>query len=333
MDEYLAALNALEDGILIVNSDDRAVFLNQALCEALSLEPAPASLPLVNGKKRSDIMSDRNSHIKLRYTKSLPDQLTMEVYSLRDNADSAELAQLRDRLMSRISHEVKTPLTSVLGFAYMMQSKPDAPQEKREKWASFIYSKSESLNRLVENILDFDALHDGRLTLTRRPTDLRELIQNVISELAEAMPEHHVDLVLPDHAILLEIDVDRMFTVLYNLISQALKVTPTDQVVKVEMRESNEGIEVAVTDRGPGLDEEQQKHIFDPFSAEPGSNYQPGKGLWLPLAKALIESHDGKMWFESTPAIGNTFHFTIPYSTDSDATAEPSRAQNPAGRD
>jgi signal transduction histidine kinase len=227
-------------------------------------------------------------------------------------ATPAVLAEKRDQLMSRVSHEVKTPLTSILGFAHMLMTKPDAPIEKRQKWANFIHSKSQQLSRLIDNMLDLSEMQTGQQTINPRPTDLSTLISEAIAEMEALAPTRAIEVIIPNGVSELNIDTDRISQVIVNLLTNAHNVTPEGQPIKLEVRDRNDVVEVAVTDHGPILPPEMRENIFEPFSAEPGSGPQPGKGLWLPLAKKIIEAHGGRCWLEPAPPHGSIFIFSLP---------------------
>jgi signal transduction histidine kinase len=222
------------------------------------------------------------------------------------------LAHARDEFMSRVSHEFKTPLTAVLGFAHMMVTRPDAPVEKRQKWAFFIESKSEQLNRLVDNMLDLSDLQAGYLVLKKSNADISALIHRAVEEMEAIAPERRFQLDIPADLPEVNLDADRISQVILNMLSNAHNSSPDDQSVEVSVRSSDDQLEMRVVDHGVSLDPIDRERVFEPFSAEPGAGYQPGKGLWLPLARTLIEAHGGHLWIEPTPDHGSTFVFSLP---------------------
>src|SRR5258708_3210271 len=225
---------------------------------------------------------------------------------------SETLAHERDELMSRVSHEIKTPLTAVLGFAHMMVSHPDAPLEKRQKWAAFIESKSEQLNRLVDNMLDLSDLQAGHLVLNKRRASLGIMIRDAVESMEAIAPDRAFKLDVSKELPEISVDVDRIAQVILNMLSNALKLSPEGQPVEVTLRHQKDQQEVRVVDHGNGLEPDEREYVFEAFSAEPGAGYQPGKGLWLPLARALIEAHGGRMWIEPTADHGSTFILALP---------------------
>jgi signal transduction histidine kinase len=229
-----------------------------------------------------------------------------------NQATPANLAEKRDQLMSRLSHEVKTPLTSILGFAHMLVTKPDAPVEKRQKWANFIHSKSQQLGRLIDNMLDLSDMQTGQLTVDKRPTNLSTLIDDAVAEIEGIAPTRVIEATVPAELPELDIDADRVEQVIVNLLTNAHNLTPEGQSIELEVRDRSDAVEVAVIDHGPTVPPETRENVFEPFSAEPGSGHQPGKGLWLPLARSIIEAHGGRLWLESAPPQGSIFIFSLP---------------------
>ena len=229
----------------------------------------------------------------------------------REQPTPDEITYLRDELMSHIAHEVKTPLTSILGFAHMMMSHPDAPVEKREKWARFIHTKSELLTRLVDNMLDLARLQSNELPLHLRLVDLGEMLRDAVEEVAITAPGRVIEIDIPADLPSVMVDADQMSRVLVNLLVYAHNASPPDQLIRATIRVNGDALQVGVTDYGRAIALEEQNHIFEPFSAEPGGGVQPGKGLWLPLARTYVEAIGGHMWFDVTPG-GNTFYFSLP---------------------
>src|SRR5262249_24933031 len=150
--------NALEEAIVVTDQESRIKYLNRAMQQALNIDLENAlGRPIA---ELTDQIKQSTSLVRL-YSKSIfiadGNQIgQLEVFGKAEPTRTGpqEIQQLRDTLMSRISHEAKTPLTSILGFAHMLQNHPDASEEKRQKWADFIRNKSELLTRLIDNILD-----------------------------------------------------------------------------------------------------------------------------------------------------------------------------------
>ncbi len=230
------------------------------------------------------------------------------------STNDEEIQWMRDRLLSRVSHEIKTPLTSILGFAHMMATRPDAPVDKRQKWANFIRSKSELLTRLVDDMLDLSKLQTGRFQMNQQPVELNTVIQDVVEEMAITAPHRQFDLDIPDDLPPVSIDAERINQALLNLLSNAHNFSPPETPIKIQARDEGKQIAISITDHGPAVVPDEQAYVFEPFSSEPGEGHQSGRGLGLSIAQRIIQTHNGQLWVDNYSEEGNTFKLTLPKS-------------------
>jgi signal transduction histidine kinase len=176
--------------------------------------------------------------------------------------------------------------------------------------------QSERLSRLVDQLLDLSQLESGAVPLAREPIELAPLVQRVAGDVTASRPERTVEVrseVAPDLP-LLDADPERLHQVLFNLLDNAYRFTPSGGVVTVRAARENGALRVSVQDTGPGIPAEQLPLVFERFyRADPSrSREDGGTGIGLAIARSVVEAHGGKIWAESTVGKGSTFSFVLP---------------------
>ncbi|MFC1926439.1 ATP-binding protein [Chloroflexota bacterium] len=228
-----------------------------------------------------------------------------------------KLEQMKSSLLVTISHQLKTPLTSIRVVTDLMV-------EEEEKNPSPVYSESvrilsigvDALQRLINEVLDLAKMQTATLALHRYTEDIIELIRDVAALVGTMLErkEQTLELDLPNHLPLVLIDQQRMHQVLINLVENAIKFTPRGGHMIVRAREVEDAcLIVEVEDTGPGIPENEQQNIFKAYYQVPSATgYEQGSGLGLAIAKSLIELHGGKIWIKSEVGKGSIFSFSIP---------------------
>ncbi|HEY3403409.1 MAG TPA: ATP-binding protein [Ohtaekwangia sp.] len=229
----------------------------------------------------------------------------------RDEAE--ELSQVKQRFLANMSHEIRTPLQSILGFAEQLKFTSGRNSEA----ADAIYSSSEHLLHIVNEVLDYSRLSSGNFTLAQEPFALYDLIDEIDAAIRVQAEKKKLSFLLDITAaedINLIGDSFRIRQILYNLLGNAVKFTPKGFVrltVKTEEEENNSiALTFEITDTGIGIKPEDLKKIFNQFeqaSALIAQHYGGGSGLGLTIAKSLIEAQDGSLDVTSETGIGSTF--------------------------
>jgi signal transduction histidine kinase len=256
-------------------------------------------------------------------------QLEIEA-SQRDQLD-----RLKDDFVLTASHELRSPLTSVQGFAELLMLERDSLTPKQVETVEIILDNCRHLVRLLNDLLDLARSDAGRLGLRLAPTELAPLIEDAVRLMraqTEAASQTLTERIEPDLPVI-EAEPDRVRQVLVNLITNAHEYSPVGASIVVAAHGYGGGVEVAVTDNGPGIPAQQLEHIFERFTRGDAGLTQRvgGTGLGLAISKSLVELHGGTIEVDSTPGEGSTFGFRLPVrppanSVDRDeATAEPSR--------
>ena len=226
--------------------------------------------------------------------------------------------ELRKNLMADVAHELRTPLSVLQGN---LQAILDDvyPLEKAE--ISRLYDQTRLLSRLVEDLRELALADAGKLHMNLQPTDLYRVLQNTRDHVAPAAEQSGVHLTVQAADVpVVQADPDRVAQVLHNLLANALRYTPAGGSITVSASATNDGVEVAVADTGEGIAPEALAHIFDRFwradrSRSHDEHWTGGSGLGLSIAQSLVRAQGGRIWAESTPGKGSTFHFTLPFST------------------
>lgn len=225
------------------------------------------------------------------------------------------LEALQATFVSAVSHELRTPLTCIKTSVDMLDDAEakDIP-EVRQELLQTITHHTGRLEALVEDLLDATRLEAGQLILSLQPTDLRLLIERTLKAFMPLMEkkEQVVGLELPRTMEPVPLDRHRIEQILTNLISNAHKFTPKRGHIRVALTEAEEYLELTVNDDGPGIPLDDRERIFDKFYVVADGRGLAGIGLGLYITRQLVELHGGRIWVESAPGKGSTFHVTIP---------------------
>jgi signal transduction histidine kinase len=228
------------------------------------------------------------------------------------NEQLRESERVKSELVSIVSHEVRTPLASVLGFTSLLLQH-DFDEESRRRYLGIIDSQARRLAELVEDFLDARRLEEGRLELRYESIDLSELIQKKIELFSGQSAAHEFAVDLPDEALMVEADPRRLKQVLANLLSNAIKYSPDGGVVRVSGKTEGRSVVVSVQDDGIGIQDKHRSLVFTKFfRGDAGARGITGTGLGLVVSREIVEAHGGEMGFASSPGKGSTFWFRLP---------------------
>jgi signal transduction histidine kinase len=225
-------------------------------------------------------------------------------------AELQEIDRYKGELIATISHELKTPLTSIIGHTELLEelaTEVDSVQA--------ISRNAQRLNRLIENLLNYSRIQDRREHV-RRPIDLTRLCENSLDLLAVQAEQGNLRLELtgPPTPVVVHGDPEELARIIDNILSNAVKYTPTGGRVDVAVSAADGWAEVACTDTGLGISEVDQGHLFSAFhrSSNPDALSIPGTGLGLAISRRIAEMHGGEILVESTLGEGSTFRVRLP---------------------
>ena len=226
-----------------------------------------------------------------------------------------EVGRLKDEFVALVTHDLRTPLTSIRGYADALLSFDARLSEaERQRFAAVILRESKRMSRMVDDFLDLSRLETGAVPLRRQPVDLRAVAERVVETLHGYGPSVRFELDFPAGLPRPLADAEQLERVLTNLGSNAVKYSPADGTVRLRARRLTDCIEVAVLDQGPGVPPEARARLFEKFfrAADAVAERTKGTGLGLAAAQAIVAAHGGAIRCEEAPGGGSAFVFTLP---------------------
>jgi signal transduction histidine kinase len=336
-DVTLDALDLLPEAVVVVDRGLVVTHVNDRAAALLGLHPdgvgAPlaavldltddagnACLPVDPGRLPGTRLAERVLRVELGDGRRRPvavagrvlddgrTVLTFRSAGRRERVDAA-----RSDLVATVSHEIRSPLTSVKGFTKTMLSKWDrySDEQKRTMLAT-INADADRVTRLLRELLDVSRIDAGRVQVHAQRVDVAALLAGVADRAGHRPEGTGRDLVLEVPADLPRVwaDPDKVEQIVTNLVENALKYAPASQV-RVTARSDDDVVHLAVADDGPGIPADQTRRIFEKFGRG-RDNRRSGTGLGLFITRGLAEAMHGRVWCESTPGVGSTFHVELP---------------------
>ena len=333
-DNLVSIMEAMEDGIYIANRQYGIEYTNPALRKEFGA---------VKGKKCYEYFHDRNEPCpwcrndevfagktvrwewyspKNQRTYDLmdsplknPDGRISKLEIFRDITERKRLDQLKDEFISLVSHEIRSPLTVVIGAVSTALTEGEhlSPEETRQLLQD-ASGEAESLSHLLGNLLELSRAQADRLSLYIEPVRVENAIQDVVEKTKRQYPTHQFATKWPKKLPCVPADQLRVERILYNLLENAVKYSPQGSEVRIFVKPEKERLVIGVSDRGIGISAEDQAKIFGLFQRLEDSAAAGVKGLGLGLlvCRRLVEAHGGRIWLESEPGQGTTFFFTLP---------------------
>jgi len=231
-----------------------------------------------------------------------------------------ELDRLKDEFVLTASHELRSPLTSVQGFAELLMLDKDSLTPRQRETVEIILDNCRHLVRLLNDLLDLARSDAGRLSIRPQPTEVAPLVEDVVRTMraqTEASSQSLTEQVEPGLP-LINVEADRIRQILVNLLTNAHEYTPEGASIGVTARTVGAEVEISVSDNGPGIPPDQLERIFERFTRGDAGLTQRvgGTGLGLAISKSLVELHGGSIRAESTVGQGSTFHLRLPVATE-----------------
>jgi signal transduction histidine kinase/DNA-binding response OmpR family regulator len=256
-------------------------------------------------------------------------------------SESVEAARAANRaksdFLASMSHELRTPLSAILGFSDLMRHEPAVDESVTVplEWVEHVHRGGEHLLALVNDVLDLSKVEAGRMELRYESYDLASAIAELVNGVRPLADRKDLTLVVDAAPLTLVADRGRIRQVLYNLVSNAIKFTPSGGRVTISAAEAADGVRLTVADTGVGIAPEELPLIFDEFKQVGlAKDREGGTGLGLALAQRLVQAHGGSLEVESTVGAGTTFTVILPRRSEAAGrTAASSRAATSATAD
>ncbi len=338
-------IDLLPDAVIHVDASRRIIAVNAAACDMLGYDPEQ-----LEGQDAVDLLDPRTPDgrpawpegwhpgSRLRSVHSLPEQeiifsksdatlaraLVTGSYQRRSDGGLAGIvlvgreASTRAHrvtsgieIVSTVSHELRSPLTSVKGYTSLLLSRWERiGDEQKKEMLEQVMHDADRIHRLITELLDISRLETGRLVLRRQMVDIRSLIHSVIGKVRFPYPGIEAGVHFPEDFPEVYADPDKLEQVLTNLVENACKyASPVDMRITGEVHASHAS--VSVSDRGEGIPEEDLPKVFTKFfRRELGRPTGSGLGLWI--SRGLVEAHGGRLTATSVVGEGSTFRFTLP---------------------
>ncbi|MDD4904058.1 MAG: ATP-binding protein [Candidatus Bipolaricaulis sp.] len=226
-----------------------------------------------------------------------------------DNLRRSE--RLRETMTADIAHELRTPVTIIQGT---LEAVLDGIYEPTAQTIAPIYEETLHLGRLIDDLRDLALAEAGELRLARETIDVGQLVRQVVEAVVPSRDDApRVDVVVGEGLLPIPVDPKRIRQVIANLLSNALRYTPTDGRIEISVEPAEGGVEVHVADTGPGISAEDLPHLFERFyRGDPARNRSGGSGLGLAIARQWVEAHGGRIWAENNRTGGARFTFRLP---------------------
>ena len=252
---------------------------------------------------------------------ALAEQIAYRASVAIDNAQlyqqSETAVRLRDQFLTIASHELKTPLTSLVGYAELLEQRASEANnfDERDRRAIHIIAQQTArLEKMIDTMLDVSRIEHGRISIAREPLDLNTLATQVTGQMRLLLKRHVLDLRLADEPVEIDGDEMRLGQVLQNLIQNAIKYSPLGGTISVEVRRTSDQALVSVSDQGIGIPAEALPHLFTRFYRAPNAEawHISGMGIGLYIAQEIIRLHEGEIQVTSEEGKGSTFTLSLP---------------------
>ena len=347
-----AILEAVADGVLVTDSNNEITFMNSSAERIMDLKGGQMTGQALDnfvglfGKAAQAWMQtihtwsdDPSTH---QPGDTYAEQLTLEtgrvvlvhlapviwrneflgtVSIFRDITHEVEVDRLKSEFVATVSHELRTPMTSIKGYVdILLMGAAGALNENQTHFLDIVRSNTDRLSVLVNDLLDISRIEAGRVSLALQPLDLREVADDVVSDVLRRSSEENKPMGLtldaPPDLPRINGDLERVRQILANLVDNAYHYTPENGQITIHMQLVDGSVQVDVKDNGIGIDSVDSERIFERFfrGEHPMVLATPGTGLGLAIVKQLVTMHKGRIWMASKgiPGEGSMFSFTLP---------------------
>jgi two-component system phosphate regulon sensor histidine kinase PhoR len=347
INEISAVKNRLEallentvNGIIMIDDQSRIAYINPAGMALLGLEQNPLGGNVIEAIKSYDLLE------MIDKVKSEADPLckSIQVYQadekhievnvvpinegkregamsilivMNDITETRRLEKVRKDFVANVSHELKTPVATISGFAETLLSEGDENAEHVEEFSTVIFKEAQRMKKLINDLLELSRLESGKVSLNIQPLDMISLIKESIAlvKMRNPIAKARIEFNEPGEELQFDGDPDSITHILENLLDNALNYSNDGGLITVNLeRYGKKGVRVSVRDEGEGIPEAELPRIFERFYRvdKARSRKTGGTGLGLAIAKHLVENHGGTLEVESYPGKGSIFSFALP---------------------
>ena len=331
-----AILGSMIEGVAVISPQERVVFSNRAFSQILGLDTIPIEgRPLVEVVRQSDLLSvikrvlveheQVSSEVVVGTVRQRSFAVTAApvratgpsgaVLVLHDISELRRLERVRQDFVANVSHEFRTPLTAIQGFAETLLSGALEDPANRQHFVEIIRSQAARLARLTEDLLKLSRIEAGKLELEFRPVSVYQLVQSCVetARFKASRKELIIDVLLPEGLPSVRGDSNGLHEVLQNLLDNAVQYTPDGGRIEVSASSDAGEVIITVSDTGIGIPQAEQERIFERFYRVDAARSREagGTGLGLSIARHIVEAHGGRLWVGSAVGEGSRFQFSV----------------------
>jgi two-component system, OmpR family, phosphate regulon sensor histidine kinase PhoR len=326
-----AILSSMVEGVLVVDGQGRLQLVNEAARRLLKLEREATGRPYLEALRhpaiseqigrtlRGDPADTLELNLALDRSRTLVARVAPVVTDgrgavlvLHDVTDLKAADQIRRDFVANVSHELRTPLTAIKGYAEALLDEAEE-DEAQHRFLDIIHRHATRMERLVKDLLRLARLDAGQEAVEYAPCDVHALAASVAADFEAVVRDKRqfVAIDVPPEARRLVADPAKLHDILRNLVENAVNYTPEEGLIELHARVSGEVYEIAVSDTGPGLPEQDLTRVFERFYRVDKSRSRPGTGLGLAIVKHLVELHGGTVVAANRPQGGAVFTVTL----------------------
>lgn len=234
-----------------------------------------------------------------------------EIRKLKEKIN--KIQDVQKEMISMISHDLKTPLTTVIGFSHIIKQKPDLSEDTRKKCIDAVIHESERMLKMLNNLLTWQQIENHSVKISIETVNLKPLLLSLIKDYEDKINNQGILIKLNiEEDLKLKGDPDRLKEIMENILDNAVKYTGKDGLIKLKAcKVEHTVINILLSDNGTGIKEELKSNIFKKTEPLRGLRGDKGLGLGLFISRELVEMHKGKIYFESSPE-GSTFYIELP---------------------
>jgi two-component system, OmpR family, sensor histidine kinase VicK len=343
-----AVLTSMVEGVVVTDRNNRVVLFNPAAQQLFELVPyRVVGQPIEQvcamggfshlvsrirelGQEGGSTGSREDLEVKGKrlttYLSSLSDEsgaFAGVVMSIRDVTVEQEVDRMKTEFISTVSHELKTPLTSMKGSLQLLLTRGKWLTDTERQLLTVCFRNTQRLIRLISEILDISGIESGGMAFDIKPLSIGEVSVYAIEEIKSYAMGRDISIVnsIGEHLPLVYGDSDRLIQVITNLLSNAVKFSPEGKVVMVTAEQEGNYLVVSVADRGTTIKQTEREKLFKKFQQIEGleRGRAHGTGLGLAICKEIVERHHGRIFYTAAKEQGNTFSFTVPIIGEEDA--------------